>query len=176
MQAIEGNPAMKMNTKFAFTVTHTTALKGTIAPTTMSHVEGEEIPTSRKFVRRNDTFRECQAIHGADADNDAPVLDGLLDTSISKFNRSVFVKKLLHKATHSEAFTCSCVMGCAKAPYKKLMAAINNIDIHAQSLRDIKPDFTVGIPDRDLFCGMYRSIVLYVPPPCLSLYPVRSRA
>ena len=86
---------MKINTKFAFTVTHTTALKRKISPTTMSHAEGEMIPTSRKFVRRDDTFRACQAIHGADADNDAPVLDDLLDTSISKFNCSVVVKKLL---------------------------------------------------------------------------------
>ena len=51
--------------------------------------------TSRKLVQRDETFRACQAIHGADADNDSPVLAGLLDTSISKFSRSVVVKKLL---------------------------------------------------------------------------------
>ena len=48
-------------------------------------------------------------------------------------------------------------------PYKKFIAAINNIDIHEQSSRDIKLNFTVGIPDEDLFSGMYRSIDLYVP-------------
>ena len=51
MQAIAGHPTMKVITKFAFTITHTTALKQKIAPTMMSRAEVEEMLTSRKFVR-----------------------------------------------------------------------------------------------------------------------------
>ena len=93
---IAGDPLQKVDTKNLWTVSRVKGSKRKSKPTSC---EGGDVNLvkSAKYTRRSETFEAACHIHGGNTSNFTPVLDGLLDTALVKFNHDQVAKRLLLK-------------------------------------------------------------------------------
>ena len=75
--------------KVCFSLSNGTRKRRSMAPTS----ENSSLKT--KFLRRNETWEVCKAIHGATPENIGPVLTGMLDTLSAKCKVNTLTKNIL---------------------------------------------------------------------------------